>query len=551
MPSEQSAHDACVVAERLTYTLPNGRTFFHELDLAFGRDRTGLVGPNGSGKTTLVRLLHGELPPSSGAVRRSVPVAILRQDFRPPAHAPLSTVLGIGDRLEALRRLETGRGSAGDLELVADDWDLPARARKALARFGLGRLPLDRPLEAVSGGEATRAALAGFLIGRPDFLLLDEPTNHLDTGGREALYEFVETWTGGLLVVSHDRELLRRMDRIVELSGLGVRIYGGNLDAYRARRAEEDAAAERELASARAALRRTERKAREVRERQAHRDARGRRQRAGGGMPKILLNARKARAEGTGARLGALAGREVEEGRSRVEAARRNVEEREPPRFDLPAVDLPARRVVLEMVDVAVRFPGAPEPVLEGVTLRIVGPERVAVIGPNGSGKTTLLELAVGRREPDVGSVRRLPDGEIAWLDQDGVDLVPELSVLENFRAFHPDLDETGIRYALARFLFSHEAALQAAGTLSGGQRMRASLACILGGERPPALLVLDEPTNHLDLDALESLESALRSYRGALLVASHDGEFLEAIGIERRVVLGDLPPSIAPQRES
>ncbi|HEU4641334.1 MAG TPA: ATP-binding cassette domain-containing protein, partial [Gemmatimonadaceae bacterium] len=191
------------------------------------------------------------------------------------------------------------------------------------------------------------------------------------------------------------------------------------------------------------------------------------------------------------------------------------------------------------MTEVTVRFPGAERPVLDHVSLRIVGPERVAVVGPNGSGKTTLLRVALGSLAPDAGVVRRLPDAELASLDQHGVALDPARSVLENFRAAHPRMEATAARYALARFLFSHEAALQPVGTLSGGQRLRVSLACVLGGERPPSLLVLDEPTNHLDLDALEALEQALRAYDGALLVVSHDAAFLQAIGVERWLTLG------------
>jgi ATPase subunit of ABC transporter with duplicated ATPase domains len=126
----------------------------------------------------------------------------------------------------------------------------------------------------------------------------------------------------------------------------------------------------------------------------------------------------------------------------------------------------------------------------------------------------------------------------MAYLDQHGGTLDDTCTVLENFRAAHPRMDATAARYAMARFLFSDDAALQPVATLSGGERLRASLACVLGGERPPSLLVLDEPTNHLDLDALEALEAALRTYDGALLVVSHDAEFLEAIGVERHVVL-------------
>jgi ATPase subunit of ABC transporter with duplicated ATPase domains len=538
MTTTTSVSDGRIVAERLAYSSADGRSLIHDLTLSFGRERTAAIGPNGSGKTTLVRLLVGELTPSSGTVHRSCAVAVLPQEFRPEPDAPLAAVLRIDDRLAALRRTSAGDGTPADLELIGDDWDLPERATAVLDRFGLGHLPLDRAVGAVSAGEGTRVALAGLALGGPDFLLLDEPTNHLDADSRAALYAFVEGWTGGLLCVSHDRTLLRRMDRIIELAPAGVRVYGGNYDVYRSIRDAEDAAAARELDSAKAALRKAERDARAVRERQAHRDAKGRRSRATANMPKILLNTRKAQAETTSARVRAITEREVEERQARARTARQRVEERKRPRFSVASSRLPAGRVVLDMEDVTVRYPGAPQAVLDGVSLRMVGPERVAITGPNGSGKTTLLRVAMRRLEPDAGTVRRLPAGEVASLDQDGAALDPSLSVLANFQAFHPSMDATSIRYALARFLFSDDAALQTAGTLSGGQRLRASLACVLGGERTPSLLVLDEPTNHLDLDAIEALESALREYDGALVVVSHDSAFLEAIGVDREVGL-------------
>jgi ATPase subunit of ABC transporter with duplicated ATPase domains len=538
MRTTTSVGDACIVAERLAYSPADGRTLFHDLTLSFGRERTALIGPNGSGKTTLVHLLAGELTPSSGTVHRTCAVAVLPQEFRPDPHAPLTAVLRIDDRLAALRRMSSGDGTAADLELIGDDWDLPERAFAVLARFGLGHLSLDRPVGAVSGGEGTRVALAGLALGRPDFLFLDEPTNHLDVDNREALYDFVEGWAGGLLCVSHDRALLRRVDRIVELSSLGVRVYGGNYDVYRVIRDAEDASAARELDSAKAAQLKAERDARAVRERQARREAKGRRDRASANMPKVLLNARRAQAQATNARVRAITAREVEERRERARAARQRVEEREQPRFSIASTALPAGRVVLEMDAVTLRFPGAELPVLDRVALRIVGPERVAITGPNGSGKSTLLRVAIGRREPDAGTVRRLPAADVAYMDQDGAALDPALSVLDNFHRFHDSMDATAVRYALARFLFSDEAALQTVGTLSGGQRLRASLACVLGGDRAPSLLLLDEPTNHLDLNALEALESALREYDGALVVVSHDKDFLDAIGVEWEVEL-------------
>lgn len=538
MTTLTSVSDGRIVAERLAYSPADGRALFQDLTLSFGRERTAVIGPNGSGKTTLIRLLAGELRPASGTVHRTCAVAVLPQEFRPEPDVPLAAVLRIDDRLTALRRMAAGDGTPADLELIGDDWDLPERAIAVLDRLGLGHLPVDRAVGAVSGGEGTRVALAGLALGRPDFLLLDEPTNHLDAASRAALYEFVAGWTGGLLCASHDRALLRRMNRIIELSPVGVRIYGGNYDVYRSIREIEDAAAARELDSAKAALRKAERDARAVRERQAQRNAKGRRSRATANMPKILLNARKAQAETTSARVRATTEREVGERQERARTARQRVEERERPRFSVASSGLPAGRVVLEMEDVTVRYPGASRIVLDGASLCIVGPERVAITGPNGSGKTTLLRVAMGRLEPGAGTVRRLPADEVASLDQDGAALDPSLSVLDNFHACHPLLDATSARYALARFLFSDDAALQTVGTLSGGQRLRASLLCVLGGTRAPSLLLLDEPTNHLDLDAIEALEGALREYDGALVVVSHDAAFLDAIGLDREVGL-------------
>jgi ATPase subunit of ABC transporter with duplicated ATPase domains len=256
-------------------------------------------------------------------------------------------------------------------------------------------------------------------------------------------------------------------------------------------------------------------------------------------MPRIAIGLRKRQAQATTARVRAVTAREVDERRARVDAARRRVEERERPRFDLPSSGLPMGRTALALEEVSVRFPGAGRPVLDGVSLHIVGPERVAVVGPNGSGKTTLLRVAMGHLAPDTGRVRRLPDDQTAYLDQHGAGLDPARSVLDTFRARHPRVEATPARHALARFLFSDETALRTVGTLSGGERLRASLACVLGGERPPALLVLDEPSNHLDLDALDALEGALRAYDGAVLVVSHDDAFLDAIGVQRRVALG------------
>jgi ATPase subunit of ABC transporter with duplicated ATPase domains len=242
----------------------------------------------------------------------------------------------------------------------------------------------------------------------------------------------------------------------------------------------------------------------------------------------------------TTGRLKEIGEREIGERRERVDAARARVEERERLSLALPPTGLPAGKMVLEMDGAAYAHPGAPAPVIDGLSLRITGPERVAVVGPNGSGKTTLLHLAAGRLTPHAGTVRRgVAHGEVAVFHQHARRLDPRRSVLENYRAANPELDETAARLVLARFLFPDDEALKPVGRLSGGQKLRAALACAVNGLHPPRLLILDEPTNHLDLDSLDALEGILRGYDGALLAVSHDAAFLEAIGIERYVELG------------
>lgn len=176
-------------------------------------------------------------------------------------------------------------------------------------------------------------------------------------------------------------------------------------------------------------------------------------------------------------------------------------------------------------------------PVLSNLSFEIIGPERIAVTGPNGSGKTTVLSLVTGRLHPFSGTIEVMV--KTAMLDQQVSLLDPTSTIRDNFRRLNPGADENACRAALARFMFRADAALQVVGSLSGGQVLRAGLACVLGGLEPPSLLVLDEPTNHLDIDSIAAVEAGLRVYDGALLVVSHDEMFLNEIGVTRRLALG------------
>ncbi|CAN5275075.1 ABC-F family ATP-binding cassette domain-containing protein [soil metagenome] len=512
---------------------PEGVRLFDTLNLAFGRKRTGLVGRNGVGKSTLLRLLAGVQPPSEGVVARAGSIGVLEQRYDPAAGEIVAETLGVGAGIAVIARALAGKASADDLAEV--DWTLETRIDEALGEVGLGGLPLDRVSSSLSGGELTRLRLAGMLIAAPDLLLLDEPTNHLDAEARAIVAEVLGRWAGGAVVVSHDRDLLRRMDRIVELSSLGAAIYGGNYDLYDDRKATERAAAERDLSIAERDGERVARESQKAAEKKARRDKSGRAFAAKGSEPKILLGTMAERAENSGARDTRLAEKRIEAARDTQSSAERRVERIKTLAIDLPPTGLAAGATVLVLDRVVWEAPDGRR-VLGPLDLSIVGPRRIGVTGPNGAGKSTLLKLAAGELAPGAGDVRRSVAS--AFLDQDVSLLRPDETVVEAFLRLNAGATSNAARAALARFLFRNTAADKRVGDLSGGERLRAGLACVTGGERPARFLILDEPTNHLDLDAVEAVEAALAAYDGALLVVSHDQAFLQAIGLEDYIAL-------------
>ena len=525
---------ASITLSDLAWAAPDSPPLFTNLNLSFGPTRTGLVGRNGVGKTTLLKLIAGELRPLSGGVSVGDSVGVLRQSVQVNPTETVPDLFGVTGALAVLDRAE--RGEADDGELADADWTLVTRMCAALGRVGLDARP-DTPLVTLSGGQRTRAGLAALVFADHDFLLLDEPTNNLDREGREAVIDLLAGWRSGAVVVSHDRELLDTMDAIVELTALGATRYGGNWSAYRTRKAEELAAAKRDLADAEKRVADVARGTQETAERQARRNGAGKRKGQKGGTPRILLGMMKDRAEDTTGGNDRLAERRREQAHADADAARERIEVLQPLTVRLPPTHSHAGKPVLKL-DAVTAGHDPSRPVVRELSFAVTGPERVAVTGPNGSGKTTILSLVTGRLTPWAGAVHVTT--AFAVLDQRVGVLDPSLSIRDNFLRLNPRAGEFACRAAPAKFMFRADAALQTASTLSGGQLLRAGLACALGGATPPPLLILDEPTNHLDIDSVEAVEAGLRAYDGALLVASHDEAFLDAIGVTRRI---GLPP--------
>jgi ATPase subunit of ABC transporter with duplicated ATPase domains len=544
-----------ITCSDLSFSWPDGTSVLSGVTLSLGPGRTGLIGVNGSGKTTLLRLIEGSLRPASGVLRLTGDVGYLPQAVTLGTSRTVSDLLGVTAIRDALRAIERGEVDPALFDAVGNDWDISERACAWLDRLGLSRLGLDDSVGQLSGGETVLVALAALFVRRPDVILLDEPTNNLDLDARRRLYDAVCAWTGTMVIVSHDRDLLALMDRIADLSGGMVRVYGGNLEAYEAMLAAEQAAAERVVTSAAADVRRQRRDQIAAQVKQATRDRQGRALAASGSIPRIAAGALKRHAQESAGRSRELHAERLQAARDRLSVAEEAVRDDATIRVELPGTAVPAGRTVLTVTGLAGGrwHPAAAVSAADGeggdaqgggmraapdggvgalAELIVRGPERIALTGPNGAGKTTLLRAFAGQAELPGVTVRL--SVAVGYLPQRLDILDDSLSVVGNVRVTAPTASVNAVRAGLARFLFRGARADLLAGALSGGERFRAVLAALLLAEPPPQLLLLDEPTNNLDLASVRQLTEALHGYRGAIIVVSHDVHFLRSAGITR-----------------
>ncbi|MDX6700558.1 MAG: hypothetical protein QOF26_784 [Baekduia sp.] len=522
------------------------RTVLQDVDVRVDAGtRLALIGPNGSGKSTLLRALAGIEPLDGGTVVRHGTVGYLPQlaDEAPggPAATVRATILeriGVAGAARAVDVLEA-RLVAGDLGAVAphtaalERWlalggaDAEARLAAAADELGLAPGQLDRPLQALSGGQAARAGLAALRAARFDVVLLDEPTNHLDDDGLQRLAALLRGRAGGVVVVSHDRALLAEAaGELLELDARtgAATAYRGGWTAYVR---ERDAARARALADHEQAL------ARRASLQDAVRETRSRAQSAIGKAQHHARDGDKHTAEWV---------------RSRAQGMQRRARHVEARLERIEVPDRPWEDAPLKLALTAGERRGGPVVALEGAVLRraagwSLGPldlavaygDRVALHGPNGSGKSTILAALEGTLPLAGGRRRAAPGTVIARLGQARDALAADAPLTAAVRAL-TGLGESDARTALAAFGLAADHAQRPASSLSPGERTRAELAVL--AHRRAACLLLDEPTNHLDVASLELLERALAGWPGAIVVATHDRRLREALALTAEVAL-------------
>lgn len=518
------------------------RTLFSNLNFTVAPgDVIGVVGANGAGKSTLLRLLAGADKPQGGTVSTAPQDAFI--GWLPQEHERLEgeTIAAyIGRRTgstEATEAMESsaealGSGNSADDDRYANDldhWlacgaaDLDERIPATLAELGLD-VGSDALMTGLSGGQAARVALAALLLSRFDVVLLDEPTNDLDLAGLARLEEFVKGLRGGVVLVSHDREFLARcVTTVVELdlAQNKVAVYDGGYDAF----LEERAIAKRHAREAYD----------EFADKKADLVSRARTQREWSSQG--VRNAMKKNPDNDKIRRKASTESSEKQGQKvrQMESRIARLDEVEEPRkewalqFNIGAA--PRSSTVVATLNAATIKQG--DFTLGPVSLQVNAGERIGITGPNGAGKSTLLRLLLGRTEPDDGVASLGANVALGEIDQARSQFPEDEPLGAAFEDLVPELNQAEVRTLLAKFGLKADQVTSPVGSLSPGERTRASLALLQA--RGVNVLVLDEPTNHLDLPAIEQLEEALDSYEGTLLLVSHDRRLLENVNLDTR----------------
>lgn len=488
-----------VTASGVSFEVSNGRQLFSNLNFTLDSKVTALVGPNGVGKSTLAKLLAQELEPTEGTIRKNAAITFFPQKLA----APVATVN----------------------EYLALEYTWSPLGEKLLANINRESLCTD-----LSGGQWMRVRLTKAL--NEQYLILDEPTNDLDRDGRSALVQYLREFEGGVLLISHDRECLELCAEILELSNRGITKFGHGWKFY-----EEFKNKEREnLGHLLEVAKRDRDTAFSERHneiaKQEKRNRRGLEAAARGGMPKILMGARKRKAQTTTGKIDAAT---LERSNNAVTKAFEALTDLkiDPLMYaEIQGQAIPAQKLVAEASEFNICYQDWI--FKKDLTFNWRGNIRVAIKGPNGSGKSSLLKAILGAKVKTRGELR---SGNLItlYLDQQCSILDTTKSILENIRNAS-NADETEIRNGLAKFLFTKDKVFQKVNTLSGGETLRAALAMGLLGAKKPELLILDEPTNNLDLTNIRFLENLVSEFRGALIMISHDEIFLKNCQIQEEL---------------
>ena len=527
-----------IIVSEISYHYFNQHILFESVSFSvLHGEKISLIGNNGVGKSTLLKLLTGELTPSSGNIRIEPKPYYVPQQTNVKEQT-IAEALGVSEKINALNAIYAGSSEQTNYDILNDDWDIEDKSLLALKHWGLQKVALDSSISLLSGGEKTKVLLAGLTLHKPEVVLLDEPTNHLDLSAREILYKYIQNTKATVIVVSHDVSLLNLLDKTYELSRNGIRLYGGNYDFYREQKEVENRSLEQQIDAEQTALRTARKKAQEVRERQERRSSQGERNKQKGGVARIVMNARGNLAENSSAKLREKHSDIIDNTQQRLSMLRGRQQQNAELKIDFEDTKLHNGKILISAHKLNFGYVKDKFIWQSPIDIVIRSGERIHIRGNNGSGKTTFLKLLLGELSPVQGEVIR-SDFSYVYLDQEYEQVNQSLTVLELAEQYNKNnLADHEVKVRLNRALFPQEVWDKNCQTLSGGERMRLYLCCLMISNHIPDIFVLDEPTNNLDLSSLSILTETIKNYRGTVLIISHDEYFINEIGVTNSIRL-------------
>jgi ATPase subunit of ABC transporter with duplicated ATPase domains len=522
-------------AQNLAYYLPDGTLLFKNFNFNISSGKIGIIGKNGLGKTTLLKIITGELKQTEGEIIRNGKISYFPQNIHEYFNYSISKILNVDKKLEALKRAELGLASIEDLQIISNDWNLENEIKQIISKFIKKNISLDRIGNTLSGGEMMSILFVKVLLEKPDIIIFDEPTNNLDLELKRYFYDFLNISNSIFIIVSHDINLLNKMDAIIEISNLGLKYYSGNYDFYLEQMKIEESSNLNKLTNLNERLLRQKQKELKIQENLFRNSSRSHKRAIKEGMSALEIGSKK---EVSGKNQGKLSlchfektNKLIEEKNFIEEKLRKNYKIN----IDIIPVKLPDKKMMISLSQLNHKFNNSDHYLWKNnININFFGSSRVLIKGNNGSGKTTLIKMIMNKLKPTIGEVF-CATNKIAYLDQNCSLLKSEISIFDNFKNFASlDMEEHEIRIKAGRFLFYNVQVFKKVSILSGGEKLRATLACVLAMNQSPDVFILDEPTNNLDIESMEILSYHLNEYKGTLILISHDENFLKDIRLEQ-----------------
>ncbi|MBD1581981.1 ATP-binding cassette domain-containing protein [Pseudoalteromonas sp. S16_S37] len=520
-------------AYNLSYQFGNGDTLFKDLSCTLSHQRTALVGDNGVGKSVLGKLLAKQLTPSQGSVEQCEQVALFSQETQPlmSSDITIAQFLGVDKALAALEAIARGEYEQTLFDAVAEQWQLPEQLSAQLIELGLTSDP-HALCCSLSGGQLAKLRLWQLFTSSAKVLILDEPSNHLDSNGRAWLIEQLNQFSGYVLLISHDQQLLQHVAHIWELSNIGLKQCGGNICYYLQQKHQEQQAINKQLQEVKRQQTQLKLAAQKDREKAQQRAAQGKKLRVQGSQARVLLNSQKDKA---GANLAAKQKNQQQRNQklhNKNEQLQLKSQHNNAIQFYLsePSECGKVKKTLVSLVNLQLPFGNA-----SALNLQVKTSQKWHIKGGNGCGKSTLLKVLQNTLKPLSGELK--VNTSLSYVDQHFSQLPSLLNATEVVEQYCPTVTRSDRYTLLASIGLKHKKVEQPISSLSGGEKMKLTLLCA-SHQLPTPLLLLDEPDNHLDLISKQQLAKALNRYQGSFLLISHDDYFVKQVGVAHTLAM-------------